>query len=290
DDENLSDELRVERGRDLVEEHHVRLHHQRPRDRDALLLAPRQLMGILPCLLFEADAAKQLVRAGLGDRLLHLADAPSREREVVAHPQVREQVELLEDDPDALAHPGDVRALPGDLVALEEDPSGVNGLEEVDATQQRALAAATRSDHDEDLAGGDLEVDSVEHDEVAEALPQVLELDHRGGDAARRFTNDSCPPPRQTLPPSDPAVAPRCNETPLPKSSGRRIQRRRSSVSSKPRSHGGSSASAATAGSCGGSTRTCFGAGGTSRGRSSGLRRRKRARLGIVPGSASVTS
>ena len=32
--------LGVERRRDLVEEHHVRLHHQRPRDRHPLLLPP----------------------------------------------------------------------------------------------------------------------------------------------------------------------------------------------------------------------------------------------------------
>src|SRR5207247_10016536 len=108
------------------------------------------------------------------------------------------------------------------------------------------------------------------------------EPDHRCRDAARRFINDSCRLPRQTLPPWIDALAERGNETPLPKSS-RPDQRRRSSVSSKPRSHGGSSASAATAVSGAGSTRTCFGAGGVSWGRSSGLRRRKRGRLAIVP-------
>jgi hypothetical protein len=38
--EHLSDELRVERGGDLVEEHHVRVHHQRTGDGDPLLLTP----------------------------------------------------------------------------------------------------------------------------------------------------------------------------------------------------------------------------------------------------------
>ena len=45
--EHLLDQLGVERAGDLVEQHHVRVHRQRPRDRDALLLAARQPLGVL---------------------------------------------------------------------------------------------------------------------------------------------------------------------------------------------------------------------------------------------------
>ena len=121
DDEHLADELGVEGGRDLVEEHHVRLHHQRAGDRDPLLLAARELVRVLVGLLLEPDAGQELVRPALGLLLRHLPDPAGRERQVVDRGQVREQVELLEDDPDPLADRRDVGALARDLLALEED-------------------------------------------------------------------------------------------------------------------------------------------------------------------------
>ena len=111
DDEHLADELRVEGRRDLVEEHHVRVHHQRPCDRDPLLLAARELVRVLIRLLLEADPREELARARLGVAPGHLPDPPRREREVVDRGEVREEVELLEDDPDALPDRGDVHAL-----------------------------------------------------------------------------------------------------------------------------------------------------------------------------------
>ena len=110
DDQDLADELGIERRGDLVEEHDVRLHHQRPRDRDALLLAARELVRMLLRLLLQPHLRQQLVGARLGVLAAHLADAPRRERDVVQHRQVREQVELLEDHPDPLPDARDVGA------------------------------------------------------------------------------------------------------------------------------------------------------------------------------------
>ena len=59
-DQHLADELRIERGRDLVEEHHVRVHHQRAGDRDPLLLAAGELVRVLARLLRQPDALEQL--------------------------------------------------------------------------------------------------------------------------------------------------------------------------------------------------------------------------------------
>src|SRR5581483_2999502 len=106
--------------------------------------------------------------------------------EVVDRAQMREQVELLEDDADPLAHRGHVDAAPGDLLALEEDAAAVERLEQVDAAQQRALAAAAAADDHEHLAGGDAEVDAVEHEVVAEALAHALQPQDLGGAAGRR--------------------------------------------------------------------------------------------------------
>ena len=176
-DEHFTDELWIERRRDLVEEHHPRLHHQRAGDRDPLLLTAGQLVGVLLGLLLEPDASEQLQPPFLRLATRHLPHPPGRERDVVDRLQVREEVELLEDDPDPLPDRGDLGAFAGDLLAFEEDPPAVDRLEQVDAAKERALPAAARPDDDERFARGDLEVDAVEDDELAEALVNRLGLD-----------------------------------------------------------------------------------------------------------------
>ena len=106
-----------------------------------------------------------------------MTDPARRERQVVHHGQVREEVELLEHHSDPLAHGRDVGSLAGDLLALEEDPPGVQRLEQVDAAQERALPASARADDRQHLARGDLEVDPFEDLVVAEALVDGLEPD-----------------------------------------------------------------------------------------------------------------
>ena len=58
--QHFLDHLGVERRGRLVEEHDARLHRQRPRDRDALLLAARKLAGVFAGLFLDADALEQL--------------------------------------------------------------------------------------------------------------------------------------------------------------------------------------------------------------------------------------
>ena len=186
DDQHLAHELGVERRRHLVEQHHVRVHHQRPRDRDALLLTAGELVRVLPGLLLEADAREQLVCPRLGLLPRNVLHATRGERHVVDRPEVWEEIELLEDDADALAHRRHVRTLRRDLFALEEDPARVDRFEQVYASQQRALAAATAADDDEHLAGVDPQVDAVEDDELAEALLHVLQTNHRAVGGRRR--------------------------------------------------------------------------------------------------------
>ena len=57
--EHLRDELRVERARDLVEQQQLGLHRERPHDRDALLLAAGEPVGVLVALVGEAEALEQ---------------------------------------------------------------------------------------------------------------------------------------------------------------------------------------------------------------------------------------
>ena len=63
--QDLCDELRVERARDLVEQHQLRLHRQSAHDRDALLLAAREPVGELVRLVEQADPTEQLARLRL---------------------------------------------------------------------------------------------------------------------------------------------------------------------------------------------------------------------------------
>ena len=66
-------------------------------------------------------------------------------------------------------------AVGGDLLALDDDPAGVDRLEQVDAAQERGLARARRADEADDLVLGDHEVDPAQDLELAERLVQALD-------------------------------------------------------------------------------------------------------------------
>ena len=53
-------QLRVQRAERLVEQQHARPQHQRARERDALLLAARQLVGLAPRELGHVDQLERL--------------------------------------------------------------------------------------------------------------------------------------------------------------------------------------------------------------------------------------
>ena len=57
--EHLRDELRVERARHLVEQQQLGLHRERAHDRDALLLAAGEPVGVLVPLVGEPEALEQ---------------------------------------------------------------------------------------------------------------------------------------------------------------------------------------------------------------------------------------
>ena len=190
DAEDVADELGVQRGRRLVEQHQLRLHRQRPRDRHPLLLPAGQLTRVALRLVAESHALQEFHRAlpHLGLRLA--ADLDRRLHDVFQRRHVREQVEALEHHADVLALEGDfllpqlvqlVATLPvPDEHAVDVQPPGVDLLEVVDAAQQRRLARAGRPDQAEHLALLHLEVDAVEHPQAAEALADLLRGNDRG--------------------------------------------------------------------------------------------------------------
>ena len=150
---------------------------------------PDSRSGTCVPLVDEPEPRQQLLRARLGLGARQLEHLDGRQRHVAEHAHVREQVVGLEHDADAPPDAVDIDALGGDLRALDEDAPGVDGLQQVDAAQQGALARPRRADEAHDLVLGHDQVDALEHEMVAERLAQALDPQRL---AARR---------------SDPAVA-----------------------------------------------------------------------------------
>ena len=175
--QHLRDELRIERARHLVQQHHRRLERERAHDCDPLLLAAREPVGVVVALVGEPEAVEQLgrLRLGLAPRRAERLARP--ERHILEHAHVREEVVGLEDDPDPASDPVHVDAACRDLLAVDHDPAGVDRLEQVDAAQQRRLAGAGGADQADDLVLGDVEVDPAQHLVLAERLVQPFDHD-----------------------------------------------------------------------------------------------------------------
>ena len=135
----LRADLDVERAERLVEQQHPRLVRERPRERDALLLAARELALVAVAEPAQADEVEQLFAplAALG--LLDAADAQA-ELDVPRHRHVPEDRVVLEDEPDVALLRREVR----DVAAGDADRSLVRQHEAGDQAQDRALAAAAR--------------------------------------------------------------------------------------------------------------------------------------------------
>ena len=130
-----------------------------------------------------------LVRRAAGEA----ARLARRERHVLAHRHVREEVEGLEDDPDPAADAVDVDTAGGDLLAAHRDPPCVDRLEQVDAAQEGRLPRAGGADQAHDLVLGEREIDAAEHLELAERLVDALDEQRLAGGRLRRRAHASLP-------------------------------------------------------------------------------------------------
>jgi hypothetical protein len=153
--QNLLLRLGIERGGDLVEQHHLGVHRQRAGNRDALLLASRQFARIGRELVGKADLGEQLARARLDLRLVLLEHMDRRHHHVLQRVLVREQIVLLEDDADIASQAELVEILVVDLAPGELDRALADRHQAVDATQQRRFSRARRADDADGLAAPD---------------------------------------------------------------------------------------------------------------------------------------
>ena len=126
---------------------------QRARDRDALLLAARQLVRVVMDAVGEADAlerlARPLVALGGGD-----VRVEQRQLDVLERGGARQQVEALEHEAERLV--ADARELvgvqPRDLLAVEAKLARRRLVEAAEDVHQRRLARARRAHHRDELA------------------------------------------------------------------------------------------------------------------------------------------
>ena len=186
DVEHLADQLGVQRGGDLVEQHQGRVGGQRPGQGGALLLAAGEPVGVLVGLVGQPEPAEQVARPRLGLAAGRAVHPARREGEVVEHGHVREQVVGLEDHPHPAPDPARVHPRVGDLLVLEPDAAVVDGLQQVQAAQQRGLAAARGADQADHVVRRDVEADVAQHHLVAVRLAEVLDPQQGGHRAPAR--------------------------------------------------------------------------------------------------------
>ena len=119
------------------------------------------------------DELSEAVAVGEGNPFLALAAGratfqDSAEHDVLEHGPPRQEQVLLQ-------HIADIAGVPGDLDAIDQHPPGRRRNDPGDEVEQRALAAAGRSDDRNELAGADREVGRRERQRVAELARQAFD-------------------------------------------------------------------------------------------------------------------
>ena len=158
---------------------------ERPRDRDALLLAAREVLGQRIRAVAEPDLGQ------LGARRLHREPAPDpldqqRHRDVLGGGQRRQQVVLLEDEADvALPELGLLRGGHRvDRLAEDVDAARRRVEDPGDDREERRLPAARGADQQQQLADPGLDLDAAQRVDLVRALDVDLrDAVARDGDA-----------------------------------------------------------------------------------------------------------
>jgi len=182
DVEHLVDHLGVEGGGGLVKQQDLRREAERAGNGHALLLPARELERKLVGLLGNVHPLKLVQRQLIGLGLGQAAHVARRQRQVVEHAQVRKQVELLKHHAHSLAqllHGAAVlAALHAQRDAVHRERAFLEGLQRVDAADQRGLARARGPAHHDALATRHAEVDVAQHMQAgAKPFVEALEAD-----------------------------------------------------------------------------------------------------------------
>ena len=130
----------------------------------------------------QLDELQKLGRP-LADLARRNAEVPAVDDEVLEHRQLEVEVVLLRHDAEALA---DLRAVVRRIEVEDRELTPAARRDGADHAHGRRLAGAVRPEEAERLAARHLEVDSVDGDELAEALLEVA-----GDDWRRRWSRAS---------------------------------------------------------------------------------------------------
>ena len=173
----------VEVARRLVGEDQRRIVDERARDRDALLLAARELVGVLLRARVEPHELEHLAHSSGPAGARHLLIA-QRQLDVLVDVEVGDQVKALEDEAHVpAAELGElVHGAARQILVAEYVAAARRSIDEPDDVEHRRLAAAGGSHHRDELAALDREIDAVERRRVREtriALRHVRKSDHR---------------------------------------------------------------------------------------------------------------
>jgi hypothetical protein len=138
--EDLSGRFPVEVARRLVRDEQRRIADDRPRDRDALLLSPRELPRIVLGAVREADE-RQGGRDVLAALLLGELREQERKLDVLVGGEDRNQVVELEDESDVAGPPPGQLTVGelGDVLAVDDDRSRRRPVDPCDQVEERAL-------------------------------------------------------------------------------------------------------------------------------------------------------
>jgi hypothetical protein len=134
-DLHLTPQLQVQGTQRLIEEQHARMVDERPGNRDALLLATRELGRLAPCEWPEFDKLQDRIDL-IGD-VLDLATTQA-EGDVLEHIEMREQGIGLEHRVDRPL----IGLQSGEVLVTQKDLTRGRVLQSGDHPQRRCLAAA----------------------------------------------------------------------------------------------------------------------------------------------------
>jgi hypothetical protein len=166
----LQADLGVQGGQRLVQQQHPRLDGQGPGQRDPLLLPTGQLVRVLLGLRGQPDQVQQLTGPLAPVARAHLAH-PEPEGHVVQRAHVREQAVALEHH----AHVPLGGRHRGDVLAVDQDRSGIRDLKAGHDAQGRGLAAAGRAEQRDQLARGHIDGQPVQGLGGPEEAAQILQ-------------------------------------------------------------------------------------------------------------------
>lgn len=159
--DRLRSRVRVEIARGFVAQQQLGFSQQGPSNRDTLTLSAGEFRRRVARSVRQTQAFEQIMSAFDIDIVIGIRVEESRGRDVLDDGQVREQMEVLKDKPDALpSKTSEARvAQRADVLAPQVDFAFVGAIESADDGEQRAFPRAARTKHRDEFATLNGEID-----------------------------------------------------------------------------------------------------------------------------------